>query len=147
MLTYKLKSIAGMVVILAGIVAATNTSYAASGKVTMKLIKAAFVIGGTGGKGTVTFEGKTYPIRIGGISAGWQISLSALDLKGSIKHLNRLEDVEGIYSAAEAGLAIATGAKTAVMVNKNGVTMTLVGVQMGVDVSLNLEGLSVKLSR
>jgi hypothetical protein len=147
MLRQKMIAISSALVFMTSMFAATNVAYAGDGKVSMKLLKAALIIGGTGGKGILTFEGKTYPLKIGGLSAGWQISLSAVNLQGNAKNINRPEDIEGIYSSANAGLAIAAGARTAVMVNSKGVTLALIGVQMGVDASLNLEGLSVKLAR
>ena len=140
-------AIASSLLILSGVLGATTAVYAENGKISMKLLKAAFVVGGTGGNGTLTFQGKTYPLRIGGLSAGWQISLSAVNLQGNVRNIDRPEDIEGIFSAAGAGLAVAAGAKTAVMVNSNGVTLEVIGMQMGVDVSLNLEGLSIKLRR
>ena len=140
-------AIASSLLILSGVLGATTAVYADNGKISMKLLKAAFVVGGTGGNGTLTFQGKTYPLRIGGLSAGWQISLSAVNLQGNVRNIDRPEDIEGIFSAAGAGLAVAAGAKTAVMVNSNGVTLEVIGMQMGVDVSLNLEGLSIKLRR
>ena len=147
MLRQKLIAISSALVFAGSMLATPHVAYAANGKIYMKLLKAAFIIGGSAGKGTLTFQGKTYPLRIGGLSAGWQITLSAVELRGDVKNIRRPQDIEGIYSAAEAGLAVATGAKTAVMVNSRGVTLALIGVQMGVDVSLNLEGLSVKLAR
>jgi hypothetical protein len=147
MLRQKMIAIASSLLILSGVLGATTAVYADNGKISMKLLKAAFVVGGTGGNGTLTFQGKTYPLRIGGLSAGWQISLSAVNLQGNVRNINRPEDIEGIFSAAGAGLAVAAGAKTAVMVNSNGVTLEVIGMQMGVDVSLNLEGLSIKLRR
>jgi len=147
MLRSKVIAFSSILVLVASVFATPNVAYAGNGKISMKLLKAAFIIGGSGGKGTLIFQGKSYPLRIGGLSAGWQITLSAVELRGSVKHISRPQDIVGIYSAAEAGLAVATGAKTAVMVNSKGVTLAMVGVQMGVDVSLNLEGLSIKFAR
>ena len=147
MLRQKMMAATSLLILVASMFATTNVAYAGNGKISMKLLKAAFIIGGSGGKGTLIFQGKSYPLRIGGLSAGWQITLSAVELRGNVKHISKPQDIEGIYSAAEAGLAIATGAKTAVMVNSKGVTLAMIGVQMGIDVSLNLEGLSVKLAR
>ena len=147
MLRQKLIAISSALVFLGSMLASTHVARADSGTISMKLLKAAFVIGGSGGKGTLVFQGESYPLRIGGLSAGWQITLSAVNLQGSVKNISKPEDIEGIFSAAEAGVAVAAGAKTALMVNSKGVRLALVGVQMGVDVSLNLEGMSIKLDR
>ncbi len=145
MIQKKIVALSSAFMMIAGLLLAPTTAYAGQGKISMELLKAAFVVGGTGGKGTLTFDGKTYQLRIGGLSAGWQISLSKANLQGAVKNINQPSDIVGVYSAAGAGLAIAAGAKTAVMINDKGVTLELIGTQMGVDASLNLEGLSIKM--
>lgn len=147
MIRNKIVALLSAVALLAGVVAAPSSAFAGNGKITMELVKAAFIIGGTGGKGTLTFNGQNYPLSIGGLSAGWQISLSAVNLAGNVQNINQPQDIEGVYSAAGAGLAVAAGAKAAVMVNTKGVTLEVAGVQMGVDISLNLEGLNIKIKR
>lgn len=137
----------GAFVVLSGVLAGAMTAHAGTGKISMELLKAALVVGGTGGKGTLTYEGQSYPLSIGGISAGWQITLSVVNLTGNVKNINSPEDIEGVYSAAGAGLAVAAGGKAAVMVNGKGVTLELIGTQLGVDLSINLEGLSIRLKR
>lgn len=139
--------ISGAALLLAGVVFGAPVAYADSGQITMELAKAAFIVGGSGGKGTLTFEGQTYPLSIGGFSAGYQISLAMVNLSGPVKNISQPGDIEGVYSAAGAGLAVAGGAKAAVMVNEKGVTLELIGTQLGIDLSLNLEGLSIKLKR
>ncbi|MEJ8572798.1 hypothetical protein [Microbaculum marinum] len=147
MIRKKLIALASAFLMVTGVVAGTTAAYAATGQISMELLKAAFIVGGTGGKGTLTFNGQNYPLSIGGLSAGWQISLSAVNLRGTVRNINSPQDIEGVYSAAGAGLAVAAGAKAAVMVNSKGVTLEVAGVQMGVDASLNLEGLSITLKR
>ena len=137
----------GAFVVLSGVLAGAMNAHAGTGKISMELLKAALVVGGTGGKGTLTYGGQSYPLSIGGISAGWQITLSVVNLTGNVKNINSPEDIEGVYSAAGAGLAVAAGGKAAVMVNGKGVALELIGTQLGVDLSINLEGLSIKLKR
>jgi hypothetical protein len=132
-------------ILLAGLLVGTPQARAATGKIQMEIVKAAFIVGASGGSGTLTLGGKSYPLRIGGISAGWQLALSKAMLEGKVRNISRPEDIEGIYSAAGAGLAVAAGAKAAVMTNAKGVTIELIGTQMGVDFSINLEGLSIRL--
>jgi hypothetical protein len=147
MIRKNLIAVSSAVLLFAGMVIGTSTAYAGTGQISMELAKAAFIVGGSGGKGTLTFDGKTYPLSIGGLSAGYQISLAVVNLSGPVKNINQPEDIEGVYSAAGAGLAVAGGAKAAVMVNGKGVTLELIGTQLGLDLSLNLEGLSIKLKR
>ena len=134
-------------IVLAGLLSGTPEAKAGSGTIQMEIVKAAFIIGASGGKGTLTYGGQTYPLSIGGLSAGWQLALSKASMTGKVNNSNRPEDIVGVYSAAGAGLAVAAGGKAAVMVNANGVTIEVAGTQMGVDFSINLEGLSIKLKR
>jgi hypothetical protein len=124
-----------------------TVAHAGEGTIQMKLVKAAFIVGGTGGSGTLNFAGQSYPLSVGGLSAGFSIALSEVNLDGKVKNINRPEDIEGIYSAAGAGLSVVAGGNAAVMVNGNGVTIEVSGTQVGVDFSLNLQGLSITLKR
>ncbi|TCT11330.1 hypothetical protein EDC22_10487 [Tepidamorphus gemmatus] len=140
-------ALASAVMMLAGLMVGQMSAHAGTGQISMELVKAAFIVGGTGGKGTLVLDGRSYPLSIGGLSAGYQLTLSVVNLQSTVKNINRPEDIEGIYSAAGAGLAVAAGGKAAVMVNAKGVTLELIGTQLGVDLSVNLEGLSIALRR
>jgi hypothetical protein len=47
------------------------TAYADSGSIRFNAIKAGFIIGGSGGSGTLVFQGRRYPLSIGGVSWGF----------------------------------------------------------------------------
>ena len=49
-------------------ITASSAAMADSGKIHIRIVKAGFVIGGSGGSGTLTFHGRRYPLSIGGIS-------------------------------------------------------------------------------
>ena len=53
---------------------------AATAAVSLHIASAGFIFGVTGGSGTLTFRGQRYPLRVGGISAGALIGVSATDL-------------------------------------------------------------------
>ena len=48
---------------------------AATGSVYMRIDSAGFIIGASGGHGTLTFRGQSYPLSIGGVSAGLTIGV------------------------------------------------------------------------
>src|SRR5262249_42158146 len=54
---------------LAG-VSISSAAHADSGVVRITVVKAGWFLGGAGGTGTLTFHGRTYPLSIGGLSAG-----------------------------------------------------------------------------
>jgi len=56
-------------VVAAGTGLFATMALAANGTINLTLYKAGFIVGGSGGSGTLTFEGKKYPVNIGGVSA------------------------------------------------------------------------------
>jgi lipid-binding SYLF domain-containing protein len=122
------------------------TAEAATGSVAIRILSAGFIFGASGGSGVLSFEGRQYPLRIGGISAGATIGASGADLVGTAYHLHSPADIEGIYSAIGAGLAIAGGRTAARLSNARGVVLRLRGRQVGFMFSLDLSGMSISLA-
>lgn len=128
--------------------AVPSQSFAQStGNVTIEIGSVGFIIGLESGRGTLTFKGKQYPLRIGGISAGATIGLSKTQLVGKVTGLRSVSDIEGTYSAGSASLAIAGGRRTARLSNAKGVVMNLRGRQVGFEFSLDLSGMQISLAR
>ena len=44
--------------------------------ISLEFTKGGFVVGGSGGSGTLTCDGQSYPLRVGGLRAGLVIGLS-----------------------------------------------------------------------
>jgi hypothetical protein len=128
--------------------AVPSQSFAQStGNVRIELGSIGFIIGLESGRGTLTFRGKQYPLRIGGVSAGATIGLSKTELIGTVTGLRNVTDIEGTYTAGSASLAIAGGRRTAQLRNSRGVVMNLRGRQVGFEFSLDLSGMQVSLAR
>jgi hypothetical protein len=119
---------------------------AATGGVSLHIASAGFIFGVTGGSGTFTFRGQQYPLRVGGISAGALIGVSATDLVGTAFNVHAPGDIAGIYSAVGAGMSVAGGRSTAQLSNANGVTLRLHGRQVGFSFSIDLSGMSISLA-
>ena len=114
-------------------------------QISLQFTKGGFVVGGSGGSGTLTCDGKNYPVKIGGLSAGLVIGVSKVSLAGEVRNLNEITDIEGAYSGVGASMAIGGGADNLVANNSKGVQLVLRGTQVGLDASLNLSGLSIRL--
>ena len=56
-------------VLFLGATMACSEALAGTASIRFNLYKAGFIVGVSGGKGTVTFQGKRYPISIGGVSS------------------------------------------------------------------------------
>ena len=63
------------------------------GTISFSVIKAGFVVGGSGGSGTLTFHGKSYRLGIGGISYGFTFGASQTRFHGTVSHISRPSDV------------------------------------------------------
>jgi hypothetical protein len=125
--------------------AALTASYADSGSIRFNVIKAGFVVGGSGGSGTLVFQGRSYPLAIGGVSYGFTFGASSTDFVGTVTNIRRPTDVNGVYGAAGAGVAVGVGAGGIVLTNQNGAILTLAGRQAGLIVAADLNGLVITL--
>ena len=123
----------------------SSASLADSGYVSLTIYKAGWVIGGSGGSGTLEFHGRTYGLSVGGLDYGLVFGGSKTVLHGPVKNIERASDVEGIYGAAGAGLAVGKGARAIVLTNQKGAILELSGKQVGLIANLDLSGLAITL--
>jgi len=112
-----------------------------------EIYKAGFVVGVSGGRGTLHFEGKAYPLSIGGVSVGATAGISKAELIGEVHNLQKLRDIEGTYSAVQAGLTLGGGEKITRLENARKVRLDVRGKQIGIELSLDLNGMQIKLDR
>ena len=121
------------------------TAHADSGRIRFNVVKAGFVIGGSGGSGMLVFHGRRYLFSIGGVSYGFTFGASATDFVGTVSNIRRPSDVNGVYAAAGGGIAVGPGAGAIVLTNQNGAVLTLSGRQAGLIVAADLNGLVISL--
>lgn len=117
-----------------------------SGRIAFRITRAGLIVGVGGGSGTLSFNGKTYPLSIGGISIGATIGIASADFVGRVRHLRRASDITGTYSAIGAGLAAAGGGSVARLRNSRGVELEVSGKQVGFMASIDLSGLRIRLT-
>jgi hypothetical protein len=125
--------------------ALSSAAHADSGTVRLTIYKGGWFIGGSGGGGTLTFRGKTYPLSVGGIDAGLVFGGSKTVLRGRVRNINRASDVAGVYGAAGAGLAIGGGARAIVLSNQKGAILEMTGHQIGLMANADLSGLAITM--
>lgn len=113
----------------------------------MKILKVAGIVGLSGGRGTLYFNGQAYPLRVGGVSLGIGFALAAYNLKGTVHNLQRVEDLYGVYSAASAGAAFVGGGKVGVLTNARGVRLEVGAVTVGVELQVDLSGVNIRPGR
>src|ERR1700738_3846568 len=128
--------------------ALSSASYADSGTVTLTIYKAGWIIGGSGGGGTLNFRGRSYALSAGGLDYGLVFGGSRTVLRGRVSNINRPSDVAGVYGAAGgggAGLAVGGGARAIVLTNQKGAVLELSGQQVGLMANVDLSGLAITL--
>jgi hypothetical protein len=103
-------------------------------------------VGLSWGGGTLSYQGKTYPIKVSGLSVG-DVGISKIEASGEVFNLKKLDDFDGNYTAAAAGATIAGGASALAMKNQNGVTVNLVSTTQGVKLALGAAGVEMKIEK
>ena len=142
----RLSALAAMV-FASALLAFAPSAVAANATIEMEIYKAGFIVGGSGGKGTLKLDGKSYPIEIGGVSLGATIGFSKAQLIGEVLNIKQASDIEGTFTAGTAGVAVAGGAKVAELKNSKGVVLKVKGQQVGLEFSLDLSGMEIKLKK
>jgi hypothetical protein len=101
-------------------------------------------IGYTWGHGEITYQGASHKFSISGISIV-DVGIVNISATGSVYHLAKLEDLNGNYVAASAGLTIAGGGDAVVLRNEHGVFIKLLSTDQGIRFNLAGSGVNVKL--
>ncbi len=124
---------------------ASPAARADEGFVQLTIYKAGWVIGGSGGGGSLTFRGRSYALSAGGLDYGLVFGGSKTVLRGRVSNIFRPSDVAGVYGAAGAGLAIGRGARAIVLTNQKGAVLELSGRQTGLMANVDLSGLAITM--
>ena len=142
--TYALRAALVALTAVVGIGLSTAAK-ADEGTISIRILKAGFVIGGSAGSGVLNFHGRNYPLSVGGLSYGFTFGASETRFHGRVSNIRRPSDVAGVYGQAGAGAAIVRGAQAVALTNQNGALLTLSGMQTGLIVSADLSGLALSL--
>jgi hypothetical protein len=101
-------------------------------------------IGFSWGKGTLTFKGKHYPVKVEGLSVG-EVGVNRATAVGNVYKLTKLADFDGNYVAGGAEATIAGGAGVTAMKNQNGVVIEMKSTTQGASLKLAAEGLKLSV--
>ena len=138
-------AVRAVILALAVFAGVSTVSYADEGTVTLTIYKAGWIIGGSGGSGSLYFQGRYYPLSTGGLDYGLVFGGSKTVLYGKVSNIWSPWDVAGVYGAAGAGLAVGPGARAIVLTNQKGAVLELSGRQVGLLANLDLSGLAITL--
>lgn len=114
-----------------------------SATVEIQQIQIAFIGSGALGGGKLHYQGKSYPITIGGLGVGG-FGASQLTASGSVYGLTKREDFAGAYVEVRSGWALAEQGKgTMWLRNSKGVTMKLNTQRQGLQLALGADGVVI----
>jgi hypothetical protein len=95
------------------------------GSVKIESTQFALIIGGATGGGTLTFQGKDYPFKISGLTAGINVGVTKTEAAGFVYDLKDVSKFAGTYTAFSASGTMGAGAGEVYLKNENGVIMKL----------------------
>jgi len=116
-----------------------------TGSVHFVVGSAGFIVGVGGGSGTLIFHGHRYPLSVSGIGVGATIGAAKTELVGRALNLRQAQDIEGVYSAAGAGAAVAGGGGAIRLQNSRGVVLDLRGRKVGLQLSAAVSGVEIRI--
>jgi hypothetical protein len=93
-------------------------------------------IGYSWGSGTLTYQGKQYPFSVEGLSVGGTVGGASVTASGNVYNLKTLDDFNGNFTAATAGVTVGGGAAGTAMQNQKSVVIKLVSTTKGVTFNL-----------
>ena len=118
-----------------------------SGTVSINETQFALIVGGSTGGGVLTYQGKKYPFKIGGISLGANVGVSKLAASGEVYDLTQLSKFPGTFTKLESSITLGGGVGGTVLKNENGVIMRLTSTSEGLQLNLSASGVTVKFDK
>lgn len=103
-------------------------------------------IGYSWGSGTLHYKGKSYALKVDGLSVG-DVGAAKVSASGSVYHLHKLEDFPGTFTAAAAGATVGGGGGVAAMQNQNGVVIKAKATTQGLSLKLGANGVKIELAK
>ena len=106
-------------------------------------------VGFSSGSGTLTYKGKSYPVKVKGLSVG-KVGITSSSAYGEVFNLKHLQDFNGHYDVGGAGtrgVTVGAGKSGTLMTNQAGVIVRISSTQQGVSVNATGGGVDMQLQR
>jgi len=99
-------------------------------------------IGWSWGRGEISYMGKTYNVKIEGLSVA-EVGITKATATGSVYNLKKVEDLSGVYAAAGAEGTAGKGAGVSSLRNEKGVVINLKSETKGANIKIAASGLKL----
>ena len=103
-------------------------------------------VGYSWGSGTLNYKGRSYPVKVKGLSVG-QVGAAKIEAVGQVFNLAKLDDFSGNYTAAGIEATVAGGAGASALRNQNGVVIHLTSTTRGLNFKVAPEGVQLTLAQ
>lgn len=103
-------------------------------------------IGWSWGHGTLTYMGKSYRVKVEGLTVG-EVGMTNAKAKGNVYNLKKLEDFNGVYAAGGAGATAGKGRGAGALTNASGVSILLTSITKGASLKIAAEGLKLEIEK
>jgi hypothetical protein len=135
--------------LLAGSLAlAADEKKVPSGTVSIDETQFAFIIGGSVGGGKLTFQGKTYDFKVGGLTVGANVGASKMDAAGNVYDLKDVSKFPGTYTKLDVSATMGGGGGALRLKNENGVIMELTSRNQGLQLNVgSASGVKVTMEK
>lgn len=146
------KKIAVLLLVFVAMTGLTQAATHQSGPdATLRLSGGSFAagIGFSWGSGTLTYQGKDYPVKVKGLSVG-KVGITSSSAFGEVFNLKHLQDFNGHYNfgaAGTRGVTLARGKSGSLMTNQAGVIVRISTTQKGVNVNATGGGVDMEITR
>jgi hypothetical protein len=103
-------------------------------------------IGFSWGSGTLTQAGKTYPLKIDGLTVG-NVGITKASAWGRVYNLKNVSDISGTYAAVGTGATVGGGGSAIAMRNTKGVVIDIFTTTEGVSLGIGTAGVKIELKQ
>ena len=101
-------------------------------------------VGYVWGHGSIVYQGQKHRFSVSGLS-NVDVGVANITATGVVYNLKNLQDLDGNYVAASAGLTVAGGGSADYLKNEHGVVIKLLSTSRGLRFNLSASGVKVKL--
>jgi hypothetical protein len=136
--------LAGIVALLAGPALADEKKPDATLRLSEGTVAAG--IGWSWGHGELNYAGKTYKVKIEGLSVA-EVGITKATATGNVYNLTNIADFDGVYAAAGTEGTAGKGAGVSSLRNSKGVVINLKSETKGANVKVAAEGLKLSVEK
>ena len=134
-------TVIGMVALFLGVPALAEDK-APDGTIRLSEGSVAVGIGWSWGHGEVSFQGKTYKVKVEGLSVA-EVGVTRAEATGTVYNLKNAADLSGVYAAAGAGATAGKGVGVSSLRNEKGVVINLKSETKGASLKIAASGLKL----